>query len=469
MARTVIMKYTIHQGDNRDTLKTLEDNSVDAVITDPPYGIDFLGKAWDANTGALETYRECLRVLKPGGYILAFSAARTYHHLAVTLEQAGFEIRDQLMWLYASGFPKAQDIGKAIQKRQGVEETKEYKHNVPRNGGAGDTKHYENQGEIIPTSPQARQWEGWKTALKPAHEPSCMARKPFKGSTIDNVLQHGVGALNIDATRIPLEGNVRTSTTPNHIQTNSFETINTDEQNSFTWTGDPVGFVPNEAGRFPSNVIGEVAGYQKFFYCPKVSRKERHTGFDTPPDPLANYSQGDVKNHPLWDPSIGTNVQRLKHKIMENNKDLGIPTEQSMLDDMGGYYIDNQGNKQEISGKDIYLPDYGYIKVHSLKDYYAKWCETNNKIVNVGNNHPTVKPVALMRYLIKLVTPPNSTVLDPFTGSGSTGMAAVELGHEFIGCELDPNYVAIAQRRIEAWNTTEYENKFAELFENQGQ
>jgi site-specific DNA-methyltransferase (adenine-specific) len=259
-----------------------------------------------------------------------------------------------------------------------------------------------------------------------------MARKPFKGSTIDNVLQHGVGALNIDATRIPLEEGA----------------IN-----------------PNEQGRFPSNVIGEVAGYQKFFYCPKVSRKERHTGFDTPPDPLANYSQGDVKNHPLWDPSIGTNVQRLKHKIMENNKDLGIPTEQSMLDDMGGYYIDNQGNKQEISGKDIYLPDYGYIKVHSLKDYYAKWCETNNKIVNVGNNHPTVKPVALMRYLIKLVTPPNSTVLDPFTGSGSTGMAAVELGHTFIGCELDPAYVEIAKKRIEAWNTIETDNNFKELFE----
>ena len=119
------MNFTILEGDNRDTLKTLEDNSVDAVVTDPPYGIDFLGKAWDANTGALETYQECLRVLKPGGYILAFSAARTYHHLAVTLEQAGFEIRDQLMWLYASGFPKAQDLGRAIQKRQGVEETEE--------------------------------------------------------------------------------------------------------------------------------------------------------------------------------------------------------------------------------------------------------------------------------------------------------------------------------------------------------
>ena len=318
------MNYTILEGDNRDTLKTLEDCSVDAIVTDPPYGIDFLCKSWDANTGALETYAECLRVLKPGGYILAFSAARTYHHLAITLEQAGFEIRDQLMWLYASGFPKAQDIGKAIQKRQGV--------------------------ETVCTSPEAQQWEGWKTALKPAHEPIAMARKPFKGSTIDNVLEHGVGALNIDATRVE--------------------------------------------DRYPSNVLGEVEGYQKFFYCPKVSRKERHTGFDLT--------------------TIPTNPE-------------------------GMYDVDGTGVQ-----------------------YNAQKNKTN------GNNHPTVKPVELMKYLIKLVTPPHSVVLDPFCGSGSTGMAAVELGHDFIGCELDSSYVEIAKTRIEAWNTTEYDNTFTELFD-QGQ
>jgi len=447
-----IVKYNIVQGDNRETLKTLADNSIDAVVTDPPYGIDFLGKDWDANTGALETYRECLRVLKPGGYILAFSAARTYHHLAVTLEQAGFEIRDQLMWLYASGFPKAQDIGKAIQRRQGVEEYEGFV-DTTKNAGFGQTDYArvragvewstkETQvGKAKCTSPEAKQWAGWKTALKPAHEPICMARKPFKGSTIDNVLEHGVGALNIDATRIPHE----------------------------------------VEGRYPSNVLGEVEGYQKFFYCPKVSRKERHIGFENPMTngdmikELGATVSGDgqtVSIPGLYD----IKIHGLKHEYekikgkqdplahIPTNPD-GIPTEQSMLDDMGGYYIDIQGNKQEISGKDIYLPDYGYIKVHSLKDYYAKWCETNNKIVNVGNNHPTVKPVALMRYLIKLVTPPNSTVLDPFTGSGSTGMAAVELGHTFIGCELDPAYVEIARRRIEAWNTEEYNNTFKELFE----
>lgn len=266
------MNFEILIGDNRDTLKTLEDNSVDAVVTDPPYGIDFLGKSWDANTGALETYTECLRVLKPGGYLLAFSAARTYHHLAITLEQAGFEVRDQLMWLYASGFPKAQDIGKAIQRRQGVEEYEEFV-DTTKNAGFGQTDHArvragiewstkETQvGKAKCTSPLAQQWEGWKTALKPAHEPICMARKPFKGSTIDNVLTHGVGALNIDATRIDSE----TLTYP----AAGMDRLEFNQQEPNKWQGETV---TNEAGRFPSNVLGEVEGYQKFFYCPKVSQ-----------------------------------------------------------------------------------------------------------------------------------------------------------------------------------------------------
>lgn len=336
----------IVQGDNRETLKTLTDNSIDAIVTDPPYGIDFLGKAWDANTGALETYQECLRVLKPGGYILAFSAARTYHHLAVTLERAGFEIRDQIMWLYSSGFPKAQDIGKAIDKR-GVD----------------------------------NEYHGWKTALKPAHEPIAMARKPFKGSTIDNVQAHGVGALNIDATRIETDEiiNANAGSPDTYVKFNSENNVDGPGTGNKINPDQPK-WQQNKQGRFPSNVIGEVEDYQKFFYCPKVSRKERHIGFDTSKIPTDSSGYQGSSN--------------------------------------GGNYIEK---KQQLSG--------------------------------VGNNHPTVKPVELMKYLIKLVTPPNSIVLDPFCGSGSTGMAAVELGHEFIGCELDPAYVEIAEARIAAWNT----------------
>ena len=401
------MNFTIHQGDNRDTLKTLADNSVDAIITDPPYGIDFLGKAWDANTGALETYTECLRVLKPGGHILAFSAARTYHHLAVTLEQAGFEIRDQLMWLYASGFPKAQDIGKAIQRRQGVEESmslEEYEKitgvtNLPKgNATFGHNDDTDGQkpaglsGNItVCTSPEAQQWEGWKTALKPAHEPICMARKPFKGSTIDNVLAHGVGALNIDATRV---GDEVIQTSYNPGIKGVMASGATDEVMNKTKTDEKSYLMEPHIGRFPSNVLGEVEGYQKFFYCPKVSRAERHIGHELP-EAYDRREEG--------------------------------------LDSAGIQGI------QKLNGE---------------------------KNAHGGNNHPTVKPVELMKYLINLVTPPNSVVLDPFNGSGSTGMAAVELGHTYIGCELDPAYVDIATRRITAWNTPEPSGTtFEELFE----
>jgi site-specific DNA-methyltransferase (adenine-specific) len=309
------MKYQILQGDNRNTLKTLADNSIDAIVTDPPYGIDFLGKAWDANTGALETYQECLRVLKPGGHILAFSAARTYHHLAVTLEQAGFEIRDQIMWIYSSGFPKAQAV---------------------------------------------KGFPGWKNGgLKPAHEPIALARKPTKTSIKANMETWRVGALNIDATRVPYANDKDKASIDHKVLTAAWSghTIQVDSYEK----GEFVKVETNELGRFPSNVIGEIQDYQKYFYCPKVNRSERH-----------------------------------------------------------------------------------------IED-------------SVENNHPTVKPIELMKYLIKLITPPGGIVLDPFNGSGSTGCAAVALGYEYIGCELDPAYVEISKRRIEKYNKSE--NNFDALFE----
>lgn len=500
------MKFKIMTGDNRDTLKTLADNSIDAIVTDPPYGIDFLGKAWDANTGALETYQECLRVLKPGGHILAFSAARTYHHLAITLEQAGFEIRDQIMWIYSSGFPKAQDIGKAIDKRAGNKDTTvmvapTYGVNgekIVSNSPSGqlrcpvckktsEQRYHCGKGEECgmvykAQTPLAQQWSGWKTALKPAHEPIALARKPFKGSTIENVLTHGTGALNIDATRVPYEDEADLKLVVDwankYTSPGVQEYAKLDGSVDRTHTEKQFKSEASTQGRFPSNVLGEILqdDYQKYFYCPKVSRKERHIGFDDVPDPLANYAQGDVKNHPLWDPSIGTNVQRLKHKIMENNKDLGkkqdvVNSTKSMLETMGAYYIDKTGNPLAYEDRGdhslIFIPGIGNIYTHGLKQEYLNWCKSNNQSIgNVGNNHPTVKPVELMKYLIKLITPPGGVVLDPFNGSGSTGMAAVELGFEYIGCELDPAYVSIAEKRIRAWNTPEPSGTtYEELFE----
>jgi DNA modification methylase len=369
------MKYQILHGDNRETLKTIPDNSIDAIVTDPPYGIDFLGKSWDANTGALETYQECLRVLKPGGHILAFSAARTYHHLAITLEQAGFEIRDQIMWIYSSGFPKSQDIGKSIARSEKkVKNTKTYLPDIDDNRNVANSTTGsprcqmcdKSTGPIWKKCPDDRadcikpwqadlqdnEWNGWGTQLKPAHEPIVLARKPIKLSIARNCQTHGTGALNIDACRIPVEGpDTRGG------GADGWDRVEFGEAEPNKYSGD--GYVPNEQGRFPSNVLGEIAEpYQKYFYCPKVSQRER----------------------------------------ME------------------------------------------------------------------FNNHPTVKPIELMKYLIKLITSPGGTVLDPFSGSGSTGCAAVELGMTYIGCELDEKYVDIASRRIEAWyehcNPTMYNQLF---------
>ena len=337
------MSQTIINGDSAEILKQFASNTIDAVVTDPPYGIEFLGKDWDRNTGATEIWQECLRILKPGGHLLAFSAARTYHILATNIQQTGFEIRDQLMWLYSSGFPKAQQI---------------------------------------------KGHKGWKTALKPAHEPIVMARKSFPGSTYMNMDKWGVGALDIDATRVAYEdaGKINPCIPRAGKRTASFSFGNKETKSG--GDGSPE-FVANDKGRFPSNVIGEVPGYQKFFYCPKVTRRERHTGFEPMPAALFGQHQG-------------------------------------AYDDRGQRYA----------------------------------VELDRRTGVVGNNHPTVKPVALMKYLVRLVTPQQAHILDPFAGSGSTGMACRELGRRFTGIELDPDYCEIARRRIEATPTDPKEQLF---------
>ena len=407
----------IHNGNNIDILKTYPDNYFDSIVTDPPYGIEFLGKDWDSNTGAVETWEQCYRVLKPGGYILAFSAARTYHNLATNIEGVGFEIRDQLMWLYSSGFPKAQDMGKAIDKRanKGQDQTIRAEYNGGKHGPK--SVDLSMQGTRCPVckkdsnaryscdkgqecgmvykaqTPEAQQWAGWKTALKPAHEPIVMARKPFKGSCVDNVLTHGVGALNIDATRIGAEEMPIGA----HEQTPSL--FDSNKKSAFA--------SETNTGRFPSNVIGEVTDYQKFFYCPKVSRAERSIGCD-------NLKQDTI------DTVAGS----------EGGKN-------------GQWYCNGCGKSYN-----------GYID-HTKCGDDKYWKESAPQ----GNNHPTVKPVELMKYLVKLVTPAGGKVLDPFTGSGSTGMACVELDHDFTGCELDADYVNIATNRITAWkNKTDLNN-----------
>jgi site-specific DNA-methyltransferase (adenine-specific) len=275
-------------------------------------------------------------------------------------------------------------------------------------------------------TPEAEQWLGWGTALKPAHEPIALARKPLhkNNSIARNCQQWGTGALNIDATRIPYENQKDIDTYLNNKRGPMERGKDEDGKNIRMFNGE-TGFkavkrevtveedLP-ELGRFPSNVIGDIAEpYQKYFYCPKVSRKERHMGF-----PVAKGMYEIAREHGYtlaYDDPNDTSV---------------------------GYMVDTQSNK---------VPD---LVLQKLVEQYGG-----------GNNHPTVKPIELMKYLIKLITPPGGTVLDPFNGSGSTGCAAVELGFEYIGCELDPAYVAITERRIAAWLEKDPPvNNFEDLF-----
>ncbi len=506
------MNSKIIQGNNVDVLKTFPDNTFDSIVTDPPYGIDFLGKEWDANTGALETYQECLRVLKPGGHILAFSAARTYHHLAVTIEQAGFEIRDQIVWIYSSGFPKSQDVGRSIQRSLGVKETKKQKgyNGFGSENGTAFTQDWdrgpEKNPEVVCTDPEAKQWSGWGTALKPAHEPIVVARKPIKLSIARNCQQWGVGALNIDATRVPWGEDDDPEAYIAWMKKYPASTGSKAVFNNAHADAKGVDYVRDQdadinldrdvdnrmAGRFPSNVIGEIEGYQKYFYCPKVSRAERHAGFELPPPLFGNVSGAydpetgerfaavfDKKHDPLahipTDASGKYDRTNDPGNANERIERKGAATTRDLLLLVDGKYVAEDGTLIDADtpgsqpGKMVWLPGVGKIFAHGLKHEVEKILKATGREAEIpksqGNNHPTVKPIELMKYLIKLVTPKGGHVLDPFNGSGSTGCAAVELDYAYTGIELDPAYVSIAEKRIAAWYTHTHSTTFNQVFE----
>lgn len=424
------MTWRVINGNSAEVLKEYPDNHFDAVITDPPYGISFLGKDWDSKKATettskltalhnlpsgmkhtsladdlefqkwmCEIFTECARVLKPGGHLLAFSAARTYHHMAMAAQFAGLEIRDQIMWIYGSGFPKSQDVGRAIDRRAG-------KGKFTPTGAtqmSGGLKEFPDgplpRSEKLlhtPETPAAKQWSGWGTQLKPAHEPVVMARKPVKQSIIDNVQEWGVGALNIDACRVEYENEddknsiIGTSYKSGGGFETGYNPEDRDNKDKAYTKRNVEQYIAHQMGRFPANIIHDGCVFPeeqgKYFYQAKVSRAERNVGFNDP----------------------GPHSRRARD---ENGKCLSM------------------AERKPGEGVQSFHPENG----------------------REANNHPTVKPVELMKYLIKLVTPPGGLVLDPFNGSGSTGMAAVELGYDYIGIEMDPKYCEIARRRIQAW------------------
>lgn len=401
-----------------DTLSRYEENVFDSVVTDPPYELGFMGKAWDSTGIAYNTelWRHCLRVLKPGGHLIAFSGARTYHRMAVAIEDAGFEIRDQIMWVYGSGFPKSLNISKSIDKMLGAERevvgvgTSGKSRNVLNAANTPDT--FGGEYNITAASSDlAKQWDGWGTALKPAHEPMVLARKPLEGTVTQNVLKHGTGALNIDATRVPfgeeqinLSRKQRQQQFDGGIDFGASGLIGT-EINTY-----------KEGGRWPANFI--------------------HDGSDEVLE-LFPDAKGGTWNTTNGARPFNNNGEPTDYKTTGSDKSNGSAAR--------FFYC----AKASSSERNLGLDDLPNRKQD--EDDYERAGTTNprNRSQKLRkNHHPTVKPVALMRHLIKMVTPPNGIVLDPFMGSGTTAVAATLDGIRWVGCEMNEEYAQIIWARV---------------------
>lgn len=414
-------------GDCLEELDKIEENSIDAIITDPPYELNFMNKGWD-NAGVSfnkNTWEKCLRALKPGGYLLAFGGSRTSHRIACAIEDAGFEIRDTIMWLYGSGFPKSMNISKGIEAKnkygkantiakRKVEQNsdgKEYKI-VQTNNGAMGKKKITNRREYKPVDSSAKKWAGWGTCLKPAFEPIVVARKPFKGSLVDNILEYGVGGLNIDECRVGSEERVQFSGRSVSKSTvyNKFK-----QDNSHYET---------VTGRFPANIIHD-GSEETTRDMPQTSKN----GSISKRYKMNNRVYGDYGYCKKWDAyNDSGSASRYFYcaKASKRDRDEGL---------------DGFQESKTTDGNTRSNPE------------TARTFGANSALRR--NIHPTVKPTALMQYLVRLVCPKGSIILDPFMGSGSTGKAVAyenkerNAGYSFIGIEQSPEYVEIAKARIE--------------------
>lgn len=424
------MKYQLKLGDCLDVLRTLPDNSVDAIVTDPPYGLSFMGRKWDYDVPSIEVWAECLRVLKPGGHMLAFAGTRTQHRMAVRIEDAGFEIRDMIAWLYGSGFPKSLDVSKAIDKAADAErevlfEGKAVKRMIPGADQSATGSWIKNNGrEFVPTvtapaTDAAAQWQGWGTALKPALEPITVARKPLVGTVAANVLEHGTGALNIDGCRVAAEYGGRPLREVAALRDGVQYTGNAlaGRVDGSLASSKAVG--STDLGRWPANLI--------------------HDGSDEVlvAFPEAKGQQGDLKGHNK-DRQSPNGVFGKFAPAKDHAARIESDTSAARF-----FYCAKASradrNEGTASGS---TPAVGANATMREREQ-ADWPARN------GNHHPTVKPTDLMAYLCRLVTPPGGTVLDPFMGSGSTGKAAIREGFRFIGIEREAEYLAIAKVRIE--------------------
>ena len=451
---------TVLNLDCRHGLAMLPDNSVDAILTDPPYELGFMGHAWDRSGIAYDVamWREALRVLKPGGHMLAFSGSRTYHRMTCAIEDAGFEVRDSIMWVYGSGFPKSLDISKALDKLQGAERAvighgKNFGKTKLADGktGFGD---YAGEWDITaPATLAAQLWEGWGTGLKPAHEPICVARKPMGADTVAaNVMTWGVGGINIDGCRVPIDpvadaSQLRTMSVSQHDGADGWG-MNTTRAN-------PAARVLGKEGRWPANFIHDGSPEVLAMFPEATGAKAAVRGTEGSPassGQVGNFRERVASAEPRGDAGSAARFFQQCHwtqedleaalfyycaKASKRDKDEGLENFnlQTLAKSYGNKVCKNCG-KGQFDGRRI-GPCCGN------PEYVAGQVRSNK------NQHPTVKPTALMRYLARLICPAGGTVLDIFAGSGSTGKAAILEGFQFLGFELDPQYTAIANARIE--------------------
>jgi len=493
--------WKVEQGDCRDIMRTLPDNSVDAIVSDPPYGLSFMGKEWDHGVPGVEFWTEALRVAKPGAHLVAFGGTRTYHRLAVAIEDAGWEVRDCLSWLYGSGFPKSLAVDKAIDKRGGyphlaaqigealrmaresrgltvgecdkrfcggttnwswfegrpkgqrapttqtfaaiAAEWPEVAHlaeavaEAEREVVGRDTKarstagasalptmggsvEYKSWDITAPATDAAKRWHGWGTALKPAWEPIILARKPLTGTVAANVTQYGTGAINVDGCRIGTDA----------VQINRWD----DGAKPFGG-GAGHAYTPSQStGRWPANVLlDEDAAGMLDAQAGERGAQGKASG-PTLIEGSTSHSRGKfngVADTPFYGDAGGPSRFFYTAKVSRKEREAGL-----------------DGMPERISAKSN-----GAQAADDRGEMYDPNTVGLNRTVRTTNHHPTVKPIALMRWLCRLVTPPNGLILDPFNGSGSTGCAAVLEGFRYLGCELEAEYVEIARRRIAYWQT----------------
>jgi DNA modification methylase len=446
--------YTLHLGNSLDVLDTLEENSVDSIVTDPPYEIGFMGKGWD-NTGIafnVEIWKKVLRVLKPGGHMVAFNHSRMFHRMMVAIEDAGFEIRDTIMWLYGSGFPKSMNISKSIESQivNGSANKTEFSKlsgerldrgnwGITKNSKeygfrdkdyTTETEQLDRLGKLEATTNEAKQWSGWGTALKPAYEPIVLARKPILEQNIaQNVLKWGVGGINIDECRVEFEDTPNPATNPKYRQENNYKVpVGGQESNgAVAFTSGKNGI--NPSGRFPANIIHDgseevISGFP-----------ETHSAGNIKPSDITKgdsiFGIGGIgKRNPKIEGDNGGSASRFFYtaKASQDDRNEGL--------DIAGFEARRESDR--------------------VKDDGAGGDNPRNRTNNPRlNTHPTVKPTDLMKYLVRLITPKGGVVLDLFMGSGSTGKAVMlenatnQSNYHFIGIDMTPEYVEIAKARID--------------------